>query len=56
MKYYVTVEGREIVVDVDGDRVTVEGHVARAELRVVLGTPLRQLFLDDHITPFPNLF
>jgi pyruvate carboxylase subunit B len=48
MKYYVTVEGREVVVDVDGDRVTVEGQPARAELRVVLGTPLRQLFLDGH--------
>ena len=47
MKYYVTVEGREIVVDVDGDRVTVEGHPARAELRVVPGTPLRQLLLDN---------
>jgi pyruvate carboxylase subunit B len=47
MKYFVTVEGREVVVDVDGDRVTVEGQPARAELRVVPGTPLRQLVVDD---------
>lgn len=46
MKYYVTVEGREIVVEVDGDRVVIEGQLAPAELGVVPGTPLRQLFLD----------
>lgn len=43
MKYFVTIDGREIVVDVDGDRVLVEGQEALAHLSPVPGTPLRHL-------------
>ncbi len=46
MKYYVTVGDREIVVEVDGNTVSVDGRAAKAELTVVPGTPLRQLFFD----------
>jgi biotin carboxyl carrier protein len=43
MKYTVTIAGREVEVDVDGDQVTVAGRVLPAALIVVPGTPLRQL-------------
>jgi len=46
MKYYVTIGSREIVVEVDGKTVSVDGRVTQAELTVVPGTPLRQLFFD----------
>jgi pyruvate carboxylase subunit B len=46
MKYYVAVGDREIVVEVDGTSVSVDGRAAQAELTVVPGTPLRQLFFD----------
>ncbi len=46
MKYHVTVGGREIEVEVDGDRVTVGGRVRSAALRRVPGTPARQLVLE----------
>ncbi|HET7598665.1 MAG TPA: acetyl-CoA carboxylase biotin carboxyl carrier protein subunit [Gemmatimonadales bacterium] len=47
MKYYVDVGGREIAVEVDGGRVTVDGKTYAADLRPVPGTPLCQLVLDD---------
>ncbi len=43
MKYLVTIAGRTLEVDVDGDRVTVEGRTLSAALSPVPGTPLRQL-------------
>ena len=46
MKYFVTVAGREIEVEVDGELVTVEGRQLHASLHVVPGTPLRHLTLD----------
>ena len=46
MKYFVTVAGREIPVEVDGGRVTVDGREVRAYLTPVPGTPLRHLLLD----------
>jgi biotin carboxyl carrier protein len=46
MKYIVTVAGREIEVEVDGERVTVAGRTVPATLGRVAGTPLRQLSLD----------
>ena len=45
MKYHVTLAGRTVVVDVDGDRVTVEGKELTATLSSVPGTPLRQLLV-----------
>jgi len=47
VKYIVTVQGREVEVDVDGEHVTVAGRVYRAGLRAIPGTPVRLLLLDD---------
>jgi biotin carboxyl carrier protein len=46
VKYFVSVGGRDIEVEVDGDRVTVGGATRAAVLRVIPGTPARQLLLD----------
>lgn len=46
MKYIVALAGREIEVDIDGDRVTVEGRLRTATLATIPGTPLRQLVVD----------
>ncbi len=46
MRYLVTVRGRQVTVDVDGDRVTVDGVACTASLRPVPGTPLRHLTVD----------
>lgn len=43
MKYYVHIAGRTVEVDVQGDRVVVEGREQPAELRAVAGTPVRNL-------------
>jgi pyruvate carboxylase subunit B len=47
VKYFVTVDGREVVVDVDGDRIRVEGREVTAHLGAVPGTPLRHLLVGD---------
>jgi acetyl/propionyl-CoA carboxylase alpha subunit len=41
------VGGHMVEVELDGDRVTVDGRTYSASLRVISGTPLRQLLLDD---------
>ena len=46
MKYFVTIAGRERVVEVNGDQVTLDGSTVAARLESVPGTPLRQLVLD----------
>ncbi len=46
MKYFVTIGGREIEVEVDGDQVRVGGREATVHLLRVPGTPLRHLLLD----------
>lgn len=46
MRYIVTVAGRELEVDVDGDQVTVGGTRHTASLSSAPGTPARQLLLD----------
>ena len=46
MKYVVLLEGRTIEVEVDGDRVTIDGRAHSATLGVISGTPLRQLLID----------
>jgi len=46
VKYIVSVAGREIEVEVDGDLVTVEGSTRTASLRSVPGTPTRQLLIE----------
>jgi biotin carboxyl carrier protein len=50
MKYLVTVAGREVEVEVDGDRVTAAGSTRAATLRTVGGTPARQLLVDGRPT------
>jgi biotin carboxyl carrier protein len=46
MKYVVLVDGKTIEVEVDGERITVEGKIHNAALTAIPGTPLRQLLLD----------
>ncbi len=50
MKYIVGIAGREIEVEVDGDRVTVIGSTRTASLRSISGTTSRQLVLDGRPT------
>ncbi len=53
MKYFVRVAGKEWVVEVDGDRVAVNGRESRAQLGAIAGTPLRHLVLDGRSHRFP---
>ena len=50
MKYFVTVAGRELEVEVDGDQVTVAAVTKTATLRTVSGTAFRQLLVDGRPT------
>jgi biotin carboxyl carrier protein len=45
MKYIVTIAGRSVAVEVDGDRVAVDGETVAAHLAAVPGTPLVHLLL-----------
>jgi pyruvate carboxylase subunit B len=45
MKYFVTVAGRTITVEVDGERVAVDGETLPAHLAAVPGTPLVHVLL-----------
>ncbi|HEX5386028.1 MAG TPA: biotin/lipoyl-containing protein [Gemmatimonadales bacterium] len=47
MRYLVELGGRQVEVEVDGDRVTVGGEMFVATLSAVAGTPLRQLLIGD---------
>ncbi|MEP6473595.1 MAG: biotin/lipoyl-containing protein [Gemmatimonadota bacterium] len=47
MKYFVTVDGREVEIEVDGGRVRVDGREFQAHLSAVIGTPLRHLLMDN---------
>ena len=46
MRYFVAIGGRTVEVEVDGDRVTVNGRTVAAGLSPVPGTPLRQLLIE----------
>ena len=46
MKYYVEIGGSQRTVEVDGDRVSVDGITCLASLRELPGTPLRLLQVD----------
>jgi biotin carboxyl carrier protein len=46
VKYFITIGGRERTIEVDGDRVTVDGEAVAASLRHRPGTPLWQLTID----------
>ncbi len=51
MRYYVTVQGQEVPVEVDGERVSVGGKEFQAHLTIVPGTPLRHLLIDSASLP-----
>ena len=53
MKYVVTVAGREREVEVDGDRITVDGRSVAASLHAVPGTPIRHLVVDGRSLALP---
>ena len=46
MRFTATIDGRSIEVEVDGDRVMVDGQSYSASLGRIAGTPLHQLLLD----------
>jgi pyruvate carboxylase subunit B len=46
VKYTVTLDGKSVEVEIDGDHVTVAGQVYTASLGIIPGTPLRQLLID----------
>ena len=46
MKYVVLMDGQTVEVEVEGDRVTVDGRIHSATLGIIPGTPLRQLLID----------
>jgi biotin carboxyl carrier protein len=46
MKYHVRVGDREVVVEIDGDQVTVDGRLVPAQLTTTPGSPLMRLTLD----------
>lgn len=51
MKYFVTVGGREFVVELEGDHLLVDGaRIDSAHLQSVPGTPVRHLALDGAST------
>jgi len=50
VKYIVSIGGREIEVEVAGDRVTVGGSTRTASLRAIPGTPMRQILLEGRPT------
>lgn len=51
MKYFVTIGGHDIPVEVDGDRVGVSGREVTAHLSPIPGTPIRHLLLDAVSVP-----
>jgi pyruvate carboxylase subunit B len=47
VKYFVSVAGKEVVVELDGERILVDGApIASAHLSTLPGTPIRHLVLD----------
>jgi pyruvate carboxylase subunit B len=55
MKYTVTVGDRRVHVEVQGDRVRLNGHPIEARLVSIPRSPLRQLVLDGQARTFPML-
>src|SRR5215510_661299 len=53
MKYFVTVGDRGFELEIDGDRVTVNGQSWDAHLTAIPGTPLRHLLLGDRSFTLP---
>jgi biotin carboxyl carrier protein len=53
MRYFVSLGGREVEVEVDGDRVTVDGRTHVVSLSAVPGTPLRLALIDGRPVALP---
>ena len=53
MKYFVSIGRREVTVEVDGERVTVDGRAVAATLESIPGTPVRHLVLDGRSFALP---
>ncbi|MGH7658966.1 MAG: acetyl-CoA carboxylase biotin carboxyl carrier protein subunit [Gemmatimonadales bacterium] len=53
MKYFVSLLGRDLEVEVEGESVRVQGRTFEAHLRAVPGTPLRHLLLGDRSFTLP---
>ncbi len=51
MRYFVTIDGEVIEVDVDGEHVTVGGAVVRVDLGGAAGTAARHLIMDGRSWP-----
>ena len=49
MKYVVRIDGSDVAVSVDGDRVEVDGAPTPARLADVAGTPMRVLTIGDRV-------
>ncbi|MCU0620163.1 MAG: biotin/lipoyl-binding protein [Gemmatimonadales bacterium] len=52
MKYFVTVGGREFAVEIDGERVVVDGVASMVHREGIPGTPLGLLRIDDRPAVF----
>jgi pyruvate carboxylase subunit B len=48
VKYQVTIGGKTFAVDIDGERVTVDGREVHAQLEAVPHTPMRRFEADGH--------
>ena len=53
MKYFVSIGGREVEVEVDGDHVIVGGERMVASLTSIPGSPVRQLLLNGRSLALP---
>lgn len=51
MRYYVTVAGRTVEVDLSGPEPTVDGTTVTAGMRPLPGTPVRHLLVDGRSVP-----
>ncbi|HEV2146378.1 MAG TPA: biotin/lipoyl-containing protein [Longimicrobiaceae bacterium] len=52
MRYFVTIAGREIEVDLTGPTPVVDGTPVHAEMAALPGTPVRNLLVDGRSHPF----
>ena len=53
MKYFVSVSGRELEIEVDGDHVVVDGERVDAALTSIPGSPVRLLILSGRSAAMP---
>jgi biotin carboxyl carrier protein len=51
MRYFVTIGGRTVEVDLEGPEPTVEGRTVSADMRTLPGTPVRHLLVDGRSVP-----